>query len=185
MTQGINWGTTWTAIGALATITALYFPIKALIVKKRKKLHVFISMQMSHLAQKEYSEAREDIMALIYELRKYHEVFFYNEFIHNLAEFNESKFDPHAYLKEIEHCDYFIALILEKIPSSIYFEAGYALAVGKKSVYYVIDDNVMPLVMHTASSDHKKIKVIRAKSLNDIKPRILNLLNHSKGTKTA
>lgn len=185
MILGVNWATFWTAVGALATLAGLYIPVRAMIEKKRHKLRVFISMQMSHLSPEEYSKERKDIMELIYELRKKHTVFFYNEFIHNLSEFNESKFDPHGYLREIKNCDYFIAILSEEILSSIYFEAGYALAVGMRSVYYVIDDNVMPLVMRTASADHNKIKVIRANSLNDIKPRILNLLNNTKTIKNA
>ena len=181
MFENFNWGTFWTAIGALAAIAALYFSARAIFQKKRKnKLMVFISMQMSHLSDSEYEEIREDIMNLIYELRKKHQVYFYNEFIPKISHFDQNKFDPFGYLMEIKKSDYFIAIISEKILSSIYFEAGYASAVGVNSVYFVTDDKVMPLLMRMISADHPKIKVIRASSLDEIKPRIINLLDNSK-----
>ena len=185
MQQNNNSGTIWTAIGAIASIIALYFPIRSMIKKKRKKVKVLISMQMSHLSDAEYEEIREDIMHLIYDLRKHHEVYFYNEFVPKIQDFDKNKFNPLDYLLEIKKSDWFIAIITEKILSSIYFEAGYALAAGVNSVYFVTDDKVMPLVMRMISADHPKVKVIRASSINEIKPRIVNLLNNSNNIEIA
>lgn len=182
MNLNVNWSTIWTAIGALATVATLCFTIVSIVRRKRvKRLKIVLSMQMSHLSQQEYSETRQDIMTLIYDLRKRHDVFFFNEFVPTLTEFDEKKFDPHKYLHEIDKCNYFVAIILERVPSSIYFEAGYALAAGKRSIYYVTDEKAMPILMRTASTDHSKIKLIRATGLEDIKPRILSLFRNSHG----
>ena len=137
-------------------------------------------MQMSHLSDDEYGEIRNDIMELIHKLRKNHRVYFYNEFVPKIQDFDQNKLDAFNYLMEIKKSDYFIAIITEKILSSIYFEAGYATSVGVNSVYFVTDDKVMPLLMRMISADHPKVKVIRVSSLDAIKPRIINLLNNSK-----
>ena len=106
MQQNNNSGTIWTAIGAIASIIALYFPIRSMIKKKRKKVKVLISMQMSHLSDAEYEEIREDIMHLIYDLRKHHEVYFYNEFVPKIQDFDKNKFNPLDYLLEIKKSDF-------------------------------------------------------------------------------
>ncbi len=182
-----SWATIWTAVGALAAVVVLIIPVWKFLKRKisRKRIRIFLSMQMSDLSYEEYDEVRHDIMDLIYQLRKTNDVYFYNEFIQRPKDFDENKLDADNYLKEIKRCDYFIAILSEKIVSSIYFEAGYALALGKKSIYFVADEQVMPLLMRIAAHDYQDLQIVKATSIDEISPRIMNILNDYRISKNA
>lgn len=174
-----SWDTTWNAVGALAGLAALYFPLR-LLWRKRwwRRPRVFLSMQMSQLTPSEYERVREDIMKLVHELRKTHYVYFFNEFVYHLDRFDEKTINSEEYLSEIRHCDYFIAIVVERICSSIYFEAGYAIAHGKTSIYFAIREDAMPVLMRLISADHPKAKIVKAESLDEISQRVTSALRN-------
>src|SRR5437870_5187430 len=108
----------------------------------KSKPRLFLSMQMSDLAGDDYVQVRREIMEQVYDLRTDFKVYFFNEFVQTIEEFDEATFDVDKYLGEIDGCDFFIAIISDGVLSSIYFEAAYALDRGKTSIYFVKSDKV-------------------------------------------
>jgi hypothetical protein len=146
--------------------------------KSTKKINLFLSMQMGGISGDEYIQVRRDIMGVVYDLKKEekHDIYFLNEFIQTSEEFNESSFDVNKYLKKIEECDYFIAVISSKVVSSVYYEAAYAMANGKESFYFVKDEKFMPLVMRKKASSDPRIHIITTVDLQEIEYKISNII---------
>lgn len=172
----------WTAIGAVATVSGVVFSvislwpqIRAMIPWRKKRL--FLSMQMSGLAGVEYQDVRKDVMELVYSFRTRHKVYFYNEFIQKVEEFEESTFDANKYLRKIAKCDLFIAVITKKVVSSIYFEAGVALCQRCRCVFFISNDNVLPLVMRRVASENNRIHIFRTTELSEVKRVLTNIVD--------
>jgi hypothetical protein len=183
--NSVNWNTVWTAIGALAALAALCPFIRPILRRKRRRIRVFLTMQMSQLSASDYVGVRADIMELVYQLRrKTYDVYFFNEFVPRIEEFDEKEVNPEEYLGHIERSDYFIAIIPQRLFSSIYFEAGYALAHEKRSVYFIIQDNVMPILMRLVAADHVNVKIVKADALDEIPVRITNFLENARNSTT-
>jgi len=60
-------------------------------------------------------------------------------------------------LAALSHADYFVLLYPRKITSSVLFEAGYALAQKKRSVYFVSNRNDLPYMMQKAASVYRYV----------------------------
>ena len=69
----------------------------------------------------------------------------------------------------------------DKVVSSIYFEAGYALAHRKRSIYFVTNDNVLPMLMRrlVISREHSGIQIFKATELSEIKIIMNNILKNA------
>jgi hypothetical protein len=175
----LSWSSLWTAVA----IVVIYFALRPRLRRgrKRRKFRIFLSMQMSQLGRDEYKRVRDDIMKIVLELRKTDEVYFFNEDIFNFDDFLETDVNPNDYLRRIRDCDYFIAIIVERICSSIYFEAGYALAYGRESLYFVPQENVTPVLMRVAAAEQRNPKLIQVGTLHEIPVRIINILNNARG----
>lgn len=171
-----SWATFWTAVRAIAAVLASALPF--LRRRNKRRYRLFLSMQMSQLSDVEYKNARQQVLNAIYEIRKHDDVYFHNEFVPDRNAFDEKSFDAHDYLDEIRKADYFVAVLSERIFSSIYFEAGFAIALGKPSFYFILDPKAMPLLMRTAVADHPSIKVTQLSSIDELEARITHLLSN-------
>jgi hypothetical protein len=67
----------------------------------------------------------------------------------------------------IKDSKYFVLIYTEKIVSSVLFEAGIALALGKPSFYFGDPDN-FPFLMREANNSFNFVKIHDAASLDDI-----------------
>jgi hypothetical protein len=170
----------WLAAAASAVSVLALFGLPALVRWSKHQgstdaRTVFLSMQMSDLAGNEYVDVRQAIMDVVFELRRFHAVYFFNEFVQRQETFDERLFDARTYLREIDKAEYFVAVLSRKIVSSIYFEAGYALARGKRCIYFVADDRLMPMLMRRVALSHSNVRVCRTTDLADIK-EVLKLI---------
>lgn len=170
--------TIWTAIGTVATIVGVGVPL----IRRRSKrrYRIFLSMQMSQLSDEDYLLVRQQILNVIYDMRKHDDVYFFNELVPDRNAFQERTFDALEYLSEIRKADYFVAVLSERILSSIFFEAGYAVATGKQSFYFLLNRQAMPLIMRTAIQDHPKVKVIELPSMEELGVRLSHLLENTR-----
>jgi hypothetical protein len=174
--------TFWTALGSTAAAVATAFLIYQhfRIPRRKRRMRIFLSMQMSQLTPEQYRSTRSEVMELVGVLRRSDDIYFLNELIPQLENFKEESFDVRNYLNELSKADYFVAIVTEPICSSIYFEAGFALALGKPSIYFVTEPKVMPSLMRILGVDHPRIKTVLAQSLAEICPRISKLLAYEK-----
>jgi len=134
---------------------------------------------MTGLAGVEYQDVRKDVMELVYGFRTRHKVYFYNEFIQRVEDFDESTFDSKKYLRKIAKCDFFVAVVTKKVLSSIYFEAGVALCQRCRCVFFIPDDSVLPLVMRRVATDNNRIQIFRTKELSEVTQVLTNILEKS------
>jgi hypothetical protein len=172
----------WTAVGSIAAVIVAVSRIRRgpWRLRRPRRLRVFLSMQVSQLTPDQYDLTRSEAMGLVGVLRRTDDVYFLNEQIPRLEDFSEKSFDARSYLEEIRRADYFVAVITDKICSSIYFEAGFALALRKPSIYFVTRAEVMPALMRVLGDDHPRIKVVQAESLADITPTITKLIDYGR-----
>jgi Nucleoside 2-deoxyribosyltransferase len=150
----------------------------------RQPMHLFLSMQMSDLTNEEYVLVHQSIMPVVHDLRKLHKVYFFNEEVHRQEEFDERDFDARSYLAEIDAADVFVAIVTKKIVSSIYFEAGYALARGKRCLYFVTDDHLMPVLMRRVALSHENVRTCQTTDLHDIKATLRDVGWNDESTAT-
>lgn len=175
-------GTFWTAVGTLGTLAglALTYSHRLKLRRRKRKYSLFLSMQMVNLQSSEYEQVRHDIMQVVYWLRnhpKVRKVFFYNESLQREEDFDYSSFDAEKYVTEINECDFFVCVMSERVFSSIYFEAGYAITCGCRSVYFFTKENVMPSVMRKLAEERTEIQVFKTADLAEIKRTLDNILN--------
>lgn len=175
----------WTITGGIASVSVAAILVVRYLIKKarrRKKLRLFLTTQMSHLEADGYREVRDETMKVAAGLRRLdriENVYYLNDIIASNEGFKDEDFDVDDYLSEIDKCDYFVAIILEQVYSSVYFEAGYALTQRKQSIYFVPKGkSVMPLVMRTISKIHPKIRVFEYSELSDIGKQIKQMINY-------
>ena len=154
------WITFWTAIGAIATVLAILIPLLRHHRKNKVRIKIFLSMQMAGLNEDKYKKLHQRLLHVIMELRKDYEVYFYNEPFKSLSEFSDEKICVESYLNDISASDCFIAILSEKVVSSIYFEIGYAIAHKKHIIVFVNNVRDPPLLIRQAAKIYPSVKLI-------------------------
>lgn len=163
------------AIGGGATALIAYINLKKYLASKSKKtFYLFISMQNNELDPNEYEIIHNSInkaLNTIEGLSKNIKAYWYNRPYPSLYKLKRNDINVTKYLEEIDKCDVFIAVVSAKIHSSIYFEAGYALAKRKKCHFFVPSDkDTLPSIMEGATeifNNGKKILFSDMKILED------------------
>ncbi|MGZ8934684.1 MAG: esterase/lipase family protein [Methylobacter sp.] len=129
----------------------------------RFKYDVFLSSAMAGLkTEEDYQTYRTEALNLEKILKEkcgFKSIFYAGRNLETMAEFqahNLSLQDDFFALKESR---YFLLMYPERIVSSVLFEAGWALALGKPSVYYVRDRDDLPFLMAQAGDAHLDAKV--------------------------
>jgi len=144
-------------------------------------MRVFLSMQMSQLTREQYHLTWARAMELVSVLRRDNEVYFWNEDYPEPPEVSDESFDASDYLSRIAQADCFVAIVTERVCSSIYLEAGYALALRKRSAYYATRREVMPLLMRGIAHDDPEVKVVYAQSMDEIIPMVTRIVGNWSG----
>lgn len=70
--------------------------------------------------------------------------------------------------KAIEESKYYILVYPDHLLSSVLVEAGYALALGKYSIYFVRDKNDLPYLLRVANQVFSFVKVYEYKDFKDL-----------------
>jgi hypothetical protein len=145
-------------LGGLSATVLAYIGIRNYYrAKKKEKLRIFFSIQYNELNKDKYDEIYKSVFEayeFIKIMKKVDSVYWYNY---------EKKIDPHKYIgapdiniseymKELRYCNCFIAVISDKIHSSIFFESGFALAKEKDCYFFVENkestkENPVPSIM--------------------------------------
>jgi len=161
----------WLALTALATlaiaVTGVFHFVRPL-----RKHRLFFSIQMKNLTDTEYATIKHRIEPTIDQaaaMKCIGHVYYFNRNVPNHASFQEEQFPIQMYMDELDSCDYFFAIIIKPVLSSIYFEAGHALASGKRCVIYALRGlDVLPTVMRLAAHIEDHVCVVECDDLDDI-----------------
>jgi pimeloyl-ACP methyl ester carboxylesterase len=133
----------------------------------RFKYDVFLAAAMAaHDRDPDYAEDRAAVLSLIQVLKKkcgFDSVFYAGE---NLP--TKDAFDPKALalsedLAALRNSRYFIMYYPKRLPSSVLYEAGWALVLGKPSIYVIRGDQQpdegLPFLLNDASQAFKERRV--------------------------
>ena len=171
----------WTGLTAIATVAMAYVAIRQFFLRNKQKA-IFLSIQMNDLTDDEYRTVRDKILTVIdvtNAMKRVPHVYYYNRNIPTQQSFNKEDFSIQEYMSELRKCDYFIAVITKRVHSSIYFEAGYALARRKRCIFYVKRGvNALPTVMKRSVEIFDKAKTVEFDDLDDAVSKMKQLLTH-------
>lgn len=106
-------------------------------------------------------------------------IFYAGRHLKTKAEFEAQNLSLEDDFDALRASRYFLLLYPERIVSSVLFEAGWALALGKPSVYYVRDRHDLPFLMAEApaASLNAKVRIYEYGSSANGRDEILRLLD--------
>lgn len=120
---------------------------------EKKTYDIFLSAPMASLSDKDYVESRNEVMKIKRELRNLGMASYYaGEQLKNISQFDPESLASVQNLEAQLKSKYFVLISPGAVnrASSIYFEAGIAVALGQPSVYFVDKRASLPFVMRAA-----------------------------------
>jgi hypothetical protein len=131
---------------------------------KKKHLDVFLSAPMASAGDAAaYKKTRNAMLKIMQVLKAEHglkKIYYAGENIESPEDFDPANMSLESDLVRIAGSKYFILVVLDQFPlSSVFFEAGYALAMSKKSVYFVRDRTCLPFLMRQVDSEFENVRI--------------------------
>lgn len=128
---------------------------------------VFLAAAMAgHKGEVEYTESRNAVLALIQVLKEKcgcTSVFYAGTTMPTMNDFDPKALALHVDLRAMRASKYFILYYPQKIASSVLYEAGWALILGKPSIYVIRDDKKedegLPFLLNDAGQAFKDRRV--------------------------
>ncbi|MGD8174234.1 DUF4062 domain-containing protein [Vibrio sp. TRT 21S02] len=150
--------------------------------KACREKSLFVSTPLTTLSETEYEDLRISVIGIIDRLRNLElvsDVYYINEGYSSQDSFTAPELKPRDYLSRIENSDYFVAIINKRVFSSVHFEAGYALAKGKRLLIFVRDFDDVTFVNELCAADYGELVTIRRfKNYRDIEIFLVKELEH-------
>ncbi len=154
--------------------------------KNRTKYRLFFSVQFNGLSDLEYEAVQKEIFEVLdfaKNLENVEDIYYFNRNIPTKEDFEGKEFLVSEYMRELAKCDYFIGIFQKRIHSSIYTEAGFAMAREKRCFFYTKanQEDVLPTVLaecvdiyeHVSRTDYKEIGEVATK-LKGLLPNLGN-----------
>jgi len=141
------------------------------------KYDIFLSVPMAAASAKDYPETRELALGAIEVLQKacnMNRVYYAGVNTPTKKDFNPRDAAALDDLDAITTSQYFVMLYPKRTASSVLFEAGCALALGKKCLYLVRDRSHLPFLMQQAEQAFDFVKLYEYESLTDIQKILSN-----------
>ena len=127
---------------------------------------VFLAATMAgHKGEDEYKESREAVLALAGVLREKCglSVFYAGTAMASMKDFDPKALALHVDLKAMRESRYFILYYPQRQASSVLYEAGWALILGKPSIYIIRDDKKedegLPFLLNDAGQAFRERRV--------------------------
>jgi hypothetical protein len=132
---------------------------------------VFLAYPMAALQRDAYAAGRAEALDIVEALKTHanvNTVYFAGQKIDSPERFEAQDVAAEVDLKAIDAARYFVMVLPDKIVSSVLFEAGYALARKKPSVYFVRSTDHLPYVMtHVDTLPQKGFPRVRIRTYAD------------------
>jgi hypothetical protein len=138
--------------------------------KKTFKWDVFLAAPMAALTNDDFKKLNAKILEVkrVLEVEcNFKSVFYAGDNMVDQKDFDSADISIATDIDAIKDSKYFVLIYTEKIVSSVLFEAGIALALGKPSFYFGDPDN-FPFLMREANNSFNFVKIHDAASLDDI-----------------
>jgi nucleoside 2-deoxyribosyltransferase len=140
------------------------------------KYDVFLASPMAAFGNdEEYKQDRENVLKIINALKqecRFDSVVYAGKEIESVHDFDAADLSVNTDFQNLIESKYFVLLYPKKIASSVLVEAGWALALGKPSVYFVGDRDDLPFLLQQASQAFSSVKTYDKCDTNSI----INLL---------
>jgi hypothetical protein len=127
------------------------------------QIDVFLAAPMAaHASEADYQSARSETMKVYDAFREHCGFNVYCALAHcpTMQSFEALDVSVIKDLRAIKHAKYFVLLFPRKITSSVLFEAGYALALRKFSLYFVSRREDLPYMMQDAASIFRDVRML-------------------------
>jgi TIR domain-containing protein len=168
----------WPAFNA-AVSDALEAERKAL----RSKYDVFLSVPMASFKDdSEYQPFRTDVLKVIHALHDCGlSVFCALEAIDSMSQFDTHGISTHDDIAILQQTGTFVMLYPQKLATSALFEAGYALALGRPSLFFVRNEQDLPYLMQRLPEALTNVSILDSrewKTYEDIVKLLRRNANH-------
>lgn len=137
---------------------------------------VFVSSPMAALTDGQFAADRREVAKIVDCLRTEcgkKKVFWAAEKIDRPKKFEPPAVSVERDVRAIEASEYFVLVYYRQSTSSVIFEAGVALALGKKCIYFVRNRNHLPFLMQHLGEVFENVRIYDFESNADI-IRLLN-----------
>ena len=138
--------------------------------KNSFKWDVFLAAPMAALSNDDFKTANAKIIEIkrILEVEcNFKSVFYAGDNMSDQADFDSADISIDTDINAIKDSKYFVLIYPEKIVSSVIFEAGIALALGKPSFYFGNRES-FPFLMQEANNKFNFVKIHGADTLDEI-----------------
>ena len=160
-----------TVVMALAAVVSTFLLIRARKAQK-SKFKIFVSIQCNDLTEDEYKSIQSEVLAVVEfarNLANIEHIYYFNRNIPTKVELDSTPFDGAEYIRQLQRCDYFIAIFQKRVHSSIYAEAGFAIAENKKCIFYTRrGEHVLPTVLSACTEFYEHVKRIDFEDTPDV-----------------
>jgi nucleoside 2-deoxyribosyltransferase len=146
--------------------------------KKNFKWDVFLAAPMAALSNDSFEQSIskvKDIKKALEDECGFKRIFFAGANMSTPQDFETADLSVETDVNELKESEIFIMIYPEKIVSSVLYEAGIALALGKPSFYFGNTDN-FPFLMKQANQKFNHVKIQEAENLD----KILNMIKKNK-----
>lgn len=112
-------------------------------------IDVFLSAPMASFdGDSEYQAFRQNVLKVVKPLRDWGvSVFCALEAIDSMDKFDTHGISTQEDIRRLQKCTHFVMLYPQKLATSALFEAGYALALGRPSLFFVRNENDLPFLL--------------------------------------
>lgn len=142
-------------------------------VEKTKKTYewdVFLAVPMAALTNDEFEKSVSKVAELVTVLEQecnFKRIFYASKGMKTKADFDTADISVENDVNALKGSQYFIMVYPEKIVSSVLYEAGIALALGKPSFYFGKKEN-FPFLMQQANQKFNHVKIYEADTIDII-----------------
>jgi nucleoside 2-deoxyribosyltransferase len=123
---------------------------------KEKGVRFFVSTPLAgnetESKYKAFMGKMAPMLGRIRALKGVEDAYYFNEKYRTIKEFEAARWSVSEYLEKINDADYFVMIVNTDSVSGVYFESGYALARGIKSVYFVGPGGRIPQLMKRSAA---------------------------------
>lgn len=126
------------------------------------KYDAFVSVPMAAVDDTEYEKIRalaQKIVACLQQDCGKKSIYYAGANIATKADFEPSDAAAVEDIEAIAASEYFIMIYPSRVVSSVLFEAGYAMALNKKSIYFVRNARDLPFIMRRAEQAFGSVKL--------------------------
>lgn len=136
------------------------------------KYDVFLSAPMASLqSDQRYQDERKQILEIIAAMKEhcnFRSVYFAGEHIGSVTQFDQADVAADEALAQLRDSKYYVMVYGDRLLSSVFIEAGYAIALSKPSVLFVRSKADLPYLLQAAQQNFRFIKVYEYRDAVDL-----------------